>query len=248
MEVLANKSAEEWIKSDGSFENLYHLLRQKEQRIYTDEQLELLPDIVQTHPHFKEWKIRKRSSNKLINYLKSKKKPLRILEIGCGNGWLAARLAEIENTNVVAIDANEVEIKQGKKVFKKRNLRFLKARFSASIFGGQKFDVILFAASIQYFQSLREILFQVERCLIKGGEIHILDTNFYGSNGAANAMERTKAHFKKLGFPALSANYFHHQLTDLNPFNYEILYHPKALLNRIFVKNPFYWICIKPNP
>ena len=79
----------------GDFEKLYTQLREREGRIYTDNEVANLPEITVTHPHYKEWLIRKESSQKLIDHLKKTNQPLDILEMGCGNGWLCHRLAEI---------------------------------------------------------------------------------------------------------------------------------------------------------
>ena len=101
------------------FEDLYIAVRQQEKRIYTDEQLQLLPDI--DHLYYDELKIRKRSSERLIAYLEKKHKYLRILEVGCGNGWLSAKLSNIPNTKVTGLDINQLEIEQANRVFKKDN-------------------------------------------------------------------------------------------------------------------------------
>src|SRR5215203_4755336 len=77
-----------------AFEKLYMQLRKKEQRLYTDEEVRNLPQVIAAHPHFKEWQLRKKSCGRLIEYLDQKNKPLHILEIGCGNGWLSAQLAK----------------------------------------------------------------------------------------------------------------------------------------------------------
>jgi protein-L-isoaspartate O-methyltransferase len=47
------------------------------------------------HRHYHEWQIRKASSNRLVKYLAKKQKILEILEVGCGNGWLSAKLSVI---------------------------------------------------------------------------------------------------------------------------------------------------------
>ena len=54
------------------FETLYIELREKEGRIYSDEQVALLPNISDTHAHYNEWVIRKDSSQKLLRWLKKK--------------------------------------------------------------------------------------------------------------------------------------------------------------------------------
>jgi hypothetical protein len=60
------------------------------------------------------------------------------------------------------------------------------------------------------------------------------------------ARQRTANYFASIGFPAMSANYFHHSLEDLKPFNYQILYNPHSVWNRLMQrKDNFYWIRIK---
>ena len=58
-----------------NFEEKYISLRKKENRLYSDEQLKWLPDIEVSHPHYKEWQIRKSSCNKLIQHLTIKELP-----------------------------------------------------------------------------------------------------------------------------------------------------------------------------
>ena len=107
------------------FEDLYLTVRQKEGRFYTDEQVSQLPDIEEIHPYFHEWQMRARSGGRLINYLQKKNKPLSILEIGCGNGWLSAKMAGLNGALVTGLDANKPEIEQARRVFKNSSVRFI---------------------------------------------------------------------------------------------------------------------------
>ena len=59
-----------------TFAEKYTLLREKEQRIYSDEEVTRLPVIDSPHPHFKEWLIRKKSSDTLLKYLQKKNENL----------------------------------------------------------------------------------------------------------------------------------------------------------------------------
>src|SRR3954471_2426808 len=97
-------------ESTSDFEQLYIDVRKREKRIYTDEEVLQLPDISKSHLHYNEWKFRKQSSERLINYLKHRKTALHILEIGCGNGWLASKMASIPNSVVTGLDINQPEI------------------------------------------------------------------------------------------------------------------------------------------
>src|SRR6478609_3338202 len=74
---------------------LYIALREKEGRLVSDEELLKLPEVNAFHIHLKEWRIRKKSCDQLLNYVAKKNRPLKILEIGCGNGWLSNRLASV---------------------------------------------------------------------------------------------------------------------------------------------------------
>ncbi|KIC93759.1 class I SAM-dependent methyltransferase [Flavihumibacter solisilvae] len=231
-------------ESRAAFKQLYLQLRQQEQRLYSDDELRELPDIHSGHIHYHEWKIRRQSSLRLAKYLMRKKSPIQILEIGCGNGWLAARLAGIEGSTVTAIDINGEEIRQAKRVFHKTNLDFREMDFDPEGFPGTAFDIVVFAASLQYFSPLKSILDNVLKCMADDGEIHILDTHFYKASELADAANRSCNYYTGRGYPAMAEYYFHHQIQELDGLNYKIMYNPQNLLNRLFVRNPFYWICV----
>ncbi|MGZ3765304.1 MAG: class I SAM-dependent methyltransferase [Mucilaginibacter sp.] len=240
MKDIAKKRSQP-VKPD--FEDLYIAVRQQERRIYTDEQLQLLPDI--DHVYYDEWKIRKRSSERLTTYLERKRKYLRILEVGCGNGWLSAKMAGIPNTRVTGLDINQVEIEQANRVFKKDNLDFIYDSFNDNTFDNDRFDVIVFAASLQYFPSVINILKQSLVILNRGGEIHIIDTPFYNPIEVDKADQRSRRYYAALGFPEMADHYFHHSISEFWGFKYQILFNPDSIFNRLFKKDPFYWITIR---
>jgi 2-polyprenyl-3-methyl-5-hydroxy-6-metoxy-1,4-benzoquinol methylase len=230
---------------DTAFGDLYIDVRNQEKRVLTDCQVMFLPDIEPTHIHYKEWQIRKRSAKRLVDYLKQKNKSLNILEVGCGNGWLSSLLLTIKGSKVTGIDINEPEIMQAKRLFKNAGLDFICAGFDPQMFAGQKFDIILFAASIQYFPALKSILEKVLLCLTPNGEIHIIDSNFYSPSQVESAARRTETYYNEMGYPEMTAYYFHHTVTDLRPFNYRVLFNPNRLINKIGKKDPFYWVTVK---
>lgn len=235
---IAKKSGQT-VKPD--FEDLYFAVREQEKKIYTDNQLRLLPDF---NTFSKEWEIRKRSSNRLIGYLKKKRCHLKILEVGCGNGWLSAKLAAIPNTKVTGLDINKVEITQAKRVFKKDNLEFVYDSFNENTFDNDRFDVIVFAASLQYFSSVVNVLSQALAGINPNGEIHIIDTPFYNLRDAGKAHERCRNYYMEMGLPKMADHYFHHSISEFWGFKYRVLFNPADLLNRVFKKDPFYWIAV----
>ena len=230
-----------------AFEKLYMRIRKKEQRLYTDEEVRNLPQIAVTHPHFKEWLLRKRSCDWLIEYLDQKNKALHILEIGCGNGWLSAQLAKNTSGHVVGMDINKEELTQAVRVFGDiYNLKFISGDIRTAQLEHNSFNIIIFAASVQYFSSLKEIMQAAFQCLRAGGEVHILDTIFYKKNKVEAARQRTKDYYTTLGFPEASDYYYHHCIEDLKNFSAKILYDPISWMHK-FSKNkyPFFWVCIK---
>jgi SAM-dependent methyltransferase len=229
------------------FQDLYISLRNSEKRMYSDEEVLQLPEVHDDHQYRDEWKMRKDSAKKLVNYLIKKNRPLKILEVGCGNGWLSNQLAGIKYTVVTGVDINLVELQQATRVFVLQdNLSFVYGDISAGLMTGEKFDIIVFAASVQYFQSFRGVMNIVLELLCDGGEIHILDSHFYAMENLEAARERSRVYFKEMGFENMSKLYFHHSFDELQAFNYEILYDPNALVNKFLgKKNPFNWICIK---
>lgn len=228
---------------DTGFEEQYLSLRQKEGRLYTDEEVARLPVIRSTHPLYKEWTLRRESCMRLVSYLKRKKKPLQVLEIGCGNGWLCHQLSKIRESIVTGIDINSKEVEQAKRVFP--SLTFVYGN-PKELAANSQFDLIVFAASFQYFPSPKETLPVCFSLLKAGGEVHLLDTHFYSEEEAGRAEKRSEAYFAEHGYASLQSFYFHHTLQSLQAFHFDVLYQPKRLLNRLFSNSPFPWIRIKP--
>ncbi|MBI1768797.1 MAG: class I SAM-dependent methyltransferase [Bacteroidetes bacterium] len=239
-----------------SFEYIYTQLRRKENRVYTDEIVESLPVIKGNHlsndPFLKkEWQIRTRSLKKLVNYFK-KKKPMSLLELGCGNGWLSHHLAvSFPHGNILAMDINETELLQGQRVFGRLypNLTFIRADIFSCDLGNQKFDFIILAGTIQYFPDLNELIDKLLQLLSPYGEVHILDSPFYSPNELDGARRRSEDYFRELGYPEMNSRYHHHSWKELEGYNYKILYNPFSFLNKLYQKinndSPFPWVTIK---
>ncbi|MFN8290120.1 MAG: methyltransferase domain-containing protein [Chitinophagaceae bacterium] len=234
-------------RAASSFEEVYIRLRSREGRIYTDEELLLLPQVFPRHRHYKEWKLRKTSAEKLKRYLEKKNRALSVLEAGCGNGWLSRFLSAIPLSNVTGTDINRTELLQAKRVFGHvPRLHFVAGGIEAAGIAGKLYDCVVFASSIQYFRSLKNVLEDTLPLIKPGGEIHILDSPFYRQEQLAAARAATKRHFIKSGFPEMTDHYFHHGLDELNGYSHSFLFQPGLFSRYIQMnKNPFPWICIK---
>lgn len=232
------------LQLSADFEQLYLQVRSKEGRVFADEELRLLPELPVYHTARQEWKIRKQSARNLLRSFR-RQGVQHILEIGCGNGWLSNLFCSLPDTEVTAVDINLTELQQAAGVFNHPNLFFVYDVFTAAFMPEQQFDVIVFAASVQYFSSLHELLPAALQKLKPGGAIHITDTFFYDSAEAQEqAAARSEDYYTSLGFPAMSNYYFHHMLQELQGYNYQIK--PASGRIRRFSKNssPFPWIII----
>lgn len=234
---------------DDPFEKQYIRLRCKEKRLYKDEEVSNLPYVPESHIHYKEWQLRKWSADKLVSFLGAKNKPLNILEIGCGNGWLSFQLSTLKDSRVIGQDINFTELQQAARVFNgNAGLRFVCGNMFSDILANQYFDVIVFAASIQYFPSFNSIMQLALNKLHKDGEIHIIDSHFYQPAQLTAARQRTAAYYQSLGQSEMINYYFHHSVKDLSAFRFRYLYNPKSVTNRIFNrKRIFPWIQLQKN-
>lgn len=230
-------------------EAIYLALRAKEDRILSDDLVKMLPDLPKNHTHFAEWQLRKETANRFGEFLKKKKKPLKILDLGCGNGWFSAKMAAIKNVEVVGLDLNLPELEQAQKLFGHKNLQFAYGNIFENLFENQSFDLVVINAAIQYFPSVSDLFQQLFEILKPQGEIHILDSPFYPQNQVVEAKKRTTTYYESMGYIEMANFYFHHTFEDLQPFS-PIYVKPKfQLLNKILrnAQNPFVWAKVTKN-
>lgn len=227
-----------------NFENNYCKLREIEGRIYADDLVLQLPFLPSKSRHFKEWKLRAKSADRFITYIKDKRFR-HLLELGCGNGWFINRCApHVEKAT--GIDVNEQELEQAKRVFQTENLSF----YSWDVFSPKPFekkiDCIVLNAVVQYFPDFKKLIERLKELLDEGGEIHLIDSPFYSSNQVEQAKQRSVDYFSKMGVPEMAEYYFHHKLDHLAGFDW--MYKPikNPLLKRLKAKDsPFPWLRLK---
>lgn len=244
--ILTNLRIKGGNLKENDFERKYILARQKEKRIYDDNDLVRLPEIYQTHPHYAEWQQRKAAAEKLLQHLQKQNKALSILEIGCGNGWLCNYLAQMRNSIVTGQDINFSELQQAARVFTSvTNLGFIYGDLFDGILNRQTYDVIVLAAAVQYFPSLIKIIGFALDHLARSGELHIIDSPFYERADLSQAKQRTLDYYRDIGSAEMAAYYHHHCREDLSVFDYEVKYDPRSVINRFRRNKPaFPWICI----
>lgn len=235
-----------------SFESKYIAIRKKEGRMYDVSEVQRLPMVPRHHPHYKEWKIREHSLGKLKNHLQSRPQPWKLLDIGCGNGWMSAQLAQMQGSNVLGLDVGKAELEQAQAAFGgKANLVFAQGSIFSESLKPNAWDYILLAGAVQYFEDVKVLVNRLLELLKPNGEIHILDSPFYTPETQPTARKNTQAYYESEGFPELAAFYHAHLLTDLSEFHPQFFYDPQdfsARFMRIFpwsAESPFPWLVIR---
>ena len=227
--------------------------RKREGRLYPDAIVELLPNVPAGHPLEQEWRQRADSSDRLLAHLRRHHGPLRVVDLGSGNGWLANRVAGLPSSEVVGLEANEVELAQSQRVFSgRRELRFVAGDMLTAPAPLDAPDAVILASVIQYVADLRGLLERLLRWLAPGGEVHLLDSPLYRPDEVAAARERTKRYYAELGVPQMADAYHHHAWAALDGFKAEVPYRPGAVLPRLercvmgHARSPFPWVRIQP--
>jgi SAM-dependent methyltransferase len=206
------------------FEEIYARVRDKEERWLSDDVVKNLPNLPAYHPHQQEWKKRIYSLKKILEILK-KSNPIKILEVGCGNGWFANTLVKSGFT-IDALDVGKEELEQAARCFQDDNLRFICCD-DLSLLDDSAYDVIVFNASLHYFDTSKSFWNLLNSKLQNEGGIFIMDSQFYNEHDIVSAKHRTENYFNQLNEPD-AASYYKHLTWGKLP-NHKILYSPSKI-------------------
>lgn len=236
----------------GEFEKQYLAIRKREGRIYSDSRLRTLPEVLPDHPLAEEWAIRAASLERFQRYLAALSKKPRLLDIGCGNGWMTRHITPYTDFTV-GVEINSFELKQAARVFHELNddLLWLYGDVFDDILPEATFDCILLASSVQYFPNLTNLFKRAADFLVEGGEIHIVDTPFYSAEDLADAKQRSLDYYTSTGFPNLADSFNHFSISEIESFSPESLYNPRSFRKRLKKRllgnpdSPFPWYKIK---
>jgi SAM-dependent methyltransferase len=122
-------------------------------------------------------------------------RPLEVLDLGAGNGWLSYRVS-VEGHHAFALDIRNDSVDGlGASVPFLRlapTMECLAAPFDAIPLSSGSVDVALFNASLHYATDLRTVLSEAMRVTRPGGQIAIMDTPFYAREADGVAMGAEK--------------------------------------------------------
>ena len=228
-----------------NFENDYIKIRQKENRVYSDDEVKNLPWISPNKQQESEWRLRSSSTGQFFEYVKNQD-PKNILDLACGNGWFTHLLKEkFPNSEVLGMDINALELEQGKRCFNQEGLSFKRE----DIFNhtpNDLYDLITINAGVQYFPDVKLLMKKLFSILAVNGVVHILDSPVYKNKKDANAAKlRSDMYYNSLGLDIKSDFYFHHTIFDFQDF--EVLREPSKnkFWRKINKQSPLSWLKCK---
>ena len=157
------------------------------------------------------WQIRARSYQVFRDLIlhpaeSSAIRPLKILDLGAGNGWLSNRLAQ-RGHQVAAVDLTTNSYDGlGAWVYYETSFEPIQAEFDHLPLADVQCDLIIFNASIHYSVKYETTLCESLRVLKPWGQLVILDTPVYHnpSSGLQMVKEREAAFVRQYGIPSNS--------------------------------------------
>jgi len=180
----------------------YGAHRAAEGRAYTSEQLASLPYLECGDAGLvRQWSVRARTFDAFVRLvlepsLRRRGRPVRLVDLGAGNGWLSWRAA-IAGCDTVAVDIRDDAVDGlGGGRFYTDTLRVpisrVVASFDALPLAGGRFGLAVFNASLHYALDLRAVLREARRLVGPGGRIVVLDSPFYARDSHGQAMVAEK--------------------------------------------------------
>jgi len=182
------------------FANAYAAHRASEGRGRSTDELLLLP-YVDTGPFADQWRVRARTYDAFVRRIlrplvSSLGRAPRLLDVGAGCGWLARRAA-LAGCESIALDirADTVDGLGAARAYADDHAapfgRVI-ATFDALPMKSATADVVVFNASLHYSTDLARTLGEARRVLQAGGRIALLDSPFYRTTVAGEAMASEK--------------------------------------------------------
>jgi SAM-dependent methyltransferase len=129
-------------------------------------------------------------------------RPLDVLDLGAGNGWMSYRLS-LRNHRSVALDIFS-DARDGLRACRQyaHRIEAIEADFDHLPFAENSFDLAIYNASLHYSRDYLATLSEVRKCLRKAGAVVILDSPIYANreDGERMVAERKETYCKRYGF------------------------------------------------
>ena len=159
---------------------------------------------LQSGPLARNWQVRAATFDSFLEQVlhplaKRLARPLRIVDLGAGNGWLCYRVSLLGHY-AVAIDpridhVDGLGAAAAYQTHLPRMFERISASFEAIPLNDRQYDLVVFNSALHYALNLAAALTEAARITGAGGSIAILDSPFYADDqdGAAMVEEKRKA-------------------------------------------------------
>lgn len=165
-----------------------------------------LPYADTTDRNADQWRIRARTFYRFLACVLRPmemrlKRPLEVLDLGAGNGWLSWRLAQRKH-RVIAVDIFTDDRDGLGAIRKYARMDAAAADFDQLPFRARCFDLAVYNASLHYSANYARTLEEARRCLRPGGRVAVLDSPVYrkAEHGERMRRERQELFERTYGF------------------------------------------------
>ena len=163
-----------------------------------------LPQVARGDPQHGVWRIRQQSFRHLCRrVLPRLGRPLRVLDLGAGNGWLSHRLTLLGNVCVAVDWLDDSHDGLGAALHYPSSFTRLQADFDdVPVVAGQ-FDAVIFNASLHYSANPSATLRSARKALVDGGALVVMDSPVFVSEADGRRMvaERQQGFEARIGTP-----------------------------------------------
>lgn len=161
-------------------------------------------------PQAPQWAVRARTFDRFVAAVlepaaREAGRPLRLLDLGAGNGWLSRRVVELGH-EALALDIRDDDVDglgAAAACLRERPGAFRRvvASFDALPLRAASWDLAVFNASLHYALDLPAVLREAARAVRPGGRIVVLDSPFYrrAAHGEAMVAEKRRQAAARFG-------------------------------------------------
>lgn len=172
------------------FVRQYRVVRQREGRRPAEaDYYRRLPSVAPGDPHAREWEIRRETYHHLLGHvLAAGPRPLHVLDLGAGSGWLSHRLVTLGH-RAVAVDVIDDDVDGlGATRHYATGFAAVQADFDALPFAPEQFDLVVFNGSLHYAADTAATLERAHRMLAPAGTLVVMDSPMFSADGDGTAM------------------------------------------------------------
>ncbi len=164
-----------------------------------------LPRVARSDPQQAVWRIRQESFRHLCSrvFARLGRRPLRVLDLGAGNGWLSHRLTLLGNVCVAVDWLDDLDDGLGAARHYPTTFTRLQADFERLPLVGGQFDAVIFNASLHYAANPTATLRNAAKALVDDGALVVMDSPVFVSDTDGQRMlaERQRGFTDRIGKP-----------------------------------------------